>query len=213
MSKFVRRGKKPRLTRANVIKMTHHSDLPQEYQKKELDAIKAYIEVDCLESLLSTRQEGAEQILKSHNKPYEYPDYLVLMGNDSKEDFQVSYAADILFNIQQLRRWVEIGNAKEIALAAIRLGEHCALLLAENAYEAKKKAGSQKSERTRKGKKEERRGRLTKITTKLGFRKNDILSREQKKTARNALREKYPKYKDKPSNETLNDDLEEIGFK
>lgn len=184
-----------------------------------------------LEARLSALQETAERILKSHNKPHTFPPPLPkevingetgdfkdidLTGDD--EHYQVSYAADILLRIHNVRDWVKKGNAENAAYEAIKLGQHAALLTAETIYESKNAAIGKGSLDYRQKAVKKRQVNFKKITDELGYSLGDELDRSQKKTARNLFKEKFPEYKHSTTNETLTDetlnsDLLEIGFK
>ena len=179
-----------------------------------------------LDARLSVLQKTAERILKSHNKPHTFPTPLPkevingetgdfkdidLTGDD--EHYQVSYAADILLSIHNVRDWVKKGNAENAAHEAIKLGQYAALLTAEIIYESKNEAIGKASLVDRKEAAKKRQDNFKKITDELGFNLGGELDRGQKKKARDLFKEKYPEYKNSPTNETLNNDLLEIGFK
>ena len=227
MSKITQRGKGKRLIKTVQHRIKWNGALPRHLRQKDREAIEAALKLMNLEARLSALQEAAERILKSHNKPHTFPFPLpkeVINSNgetelkdvdltSNDEHYQVSYAANILITIHNIRDWVKKGNAENAAYEAIKLGQHAALLTAEVIYESKNEAQGKASLDGRKEDAKTRKDNFKKITDKLGFNLGDELDRSQKKTARELFKKEYPEYKNSPTNQTLNEDLREIGFK
>lgn len=225
-SKTNKRGKDSTLIQTRQTRIKYSNDAPLNVRKLDRAAMEAAFKSSNLEARLSALQKAAEHILKSHDKPhtFPFPPPPEVINTDGKvelkdvdltndENYQVSYAADILIDIHRVRNWVEKGNAENAAYEALKLGQHVTLLIAEDVYKAKNRARSKGSVKERAKNAKNRQREFKKVTDALGFISGNELDRSQKKKARDEFREKYPKYEKSPLTETLNDDLKEIGFK
>jgi hypothetical protein len=186
-------------------------DLPEQ-RNREIDAMNEIIRCGSLKAQLASYEKTARHKLEEHGFKHTGSDFQEYVGNPDLP-LPASYAADILFHIQGVRNLVKNGDAKSAAIEAMRLGFNVAAMQAGLAVTGREGKRISTVIKARKDVKELRQERMKQIAIKEGWKPRRRLGKTKLQEIYTLLRQRYPEYKNKPTNQTLSNDAKEIGLR